>query len=78
MDQKLDDSDTTKRDTIHKIGELDNNLSNEYGLSEANEAFIMADFQALQDATEKGKNATRQLECNLRLPFPLLRLADQQ
>ena len=57
-DQKLDDSDTTKRDTIHKIGELDNNLSNEYGLSEANEAFIMADFQALQDATGKGKNAT--------------------
>ncbi|MEH7773964.1 T7SS effector LXG polymorphic toxin [Bacillus velezensis] len=58
VDQKLDDSDTTKRDTIHKIGELDNNLSNEYGLSEANEAFIMADFQALQDATGKGKNAT--------------------
>ncbi|AOC91134.1 Putative ribonuclease YeeF [Bacillus amyloliquefaciens] len=58
VDQKLDDSDTTKRETIQKIGELDNNLSNEYGLSEANEAFIMADFQALQDATGKGKNAT--------------------
>lgn len=57
-DQKLDDSDTTKRETIQKIGELDNNLSNEYALTETNEAFIMADFQALQDATEKGKNAT--------------------
>ncbi|QOH64913.1 hypothetical protein DKG78_01335 [Bacillus amyloliquefaciens] len=57
-DQKLDDSDTTKRETIKKIGELDNNLSNEYALTEANEAFIMADFQALQDATGKGKNAT--------------------
>ncbi|MEC1940089.1 ribonuclease YeeF family protein [Bacillus velezensis] len=57
-DQKLDDSDTTKRETIQKIGELDNNLSNEYALTEANEAFIMADFQALQDATGKGKNAT--------------------
>ncbi|WP_439391991.1 ribonuclease YeeF family protein [Bacillus velezensis] len=57
-DQKLDDSDKTKRETIQKIGELDNNLSNEYGLSEANEAFIIADFQALQDATGKGKNAT--------------------
>lgn len=57
-DQKLDDSDTTKRETIQKIGELDNNLSNEYALTEANEAFIIADFQALQDATGKGKNAT--------------------
>ncbi|MFU1714176.1 ribonuclease YeeF family protein [Bacillus amyloliquefaciens] len=57
-DQKLDDSDTTRRETIQKIGELDNNLSNEYALTEANEAFIMADFQALQDATGKGKNAT--------------------
>ncbi|WP_332286690.1 ribonuclease YeeF family protein [Bacillus velezensis] len=57
-DQKLDDSDTTKRETIKKIGELDNNLSNEYALTEANEEFIMADFQALQDATGKGKNAT--------------------
>ena len=42
-----------------KIGELDNNLSNEYGLSEANEAFIMADFQALQDATGKAKTPPR-------------------
>ena len=57
-DQKLDDSDTTRREAIQKIGELDNNLSNEYALTEANEAFIMADFQALQDATGKGKNAT--------------------
>ena len=57
-DQKLDDSDTTRRETIKKIGELDNNLSNEYALTEANEAFIMADFQALQDATGKGKSAT--------------------
>lgn len=57
-DQKLVDSDTTRRETIQKIGELDNNLSNEYALTEANEAFIMADFQALQDATGKGKNAT--------------------
>ncbi|RUS07852.1 ribonuclease YeeF family protein [Bacillus velezensis] len=57
-DKKLDDSDTTRRETIQKIGELDNNLSNEYALTEANEAFIMADFQALQDATGKGKNAT--------------------
>ncbi|MBY8914952.1 hypothetical protein KY305_19790, partial [Bacillus sp. YC2] len=32
-DQKLDDSDTTKRETIQKIGELDNNLSNEYALT---------------------------------------------
>ncbi|AYK64670.1 ribonuclease YeeF family protein [Bacillus subtilis] len=55
---ELSSAEKKRKNAVEKISEVDGNLTSEYALSEANEQMILADYQALMNATAKGKNAS--------------------
>ncbi|KIU05491.1 hypothetical protein SC09_contig4orf00294 [Bacillus subtilis] len=55
---ELSSAEKKRKNTVEKISEVDENLTSEYALSEANEQMIQADYQALINATAKGKSAS--------------------
>lgn len=55
---ELSSVEKERKNAVEKISEVDENLMSEYALSEANEQMIQADYQALINATAKGKSAS--------------------
>ncbi|MEC1586146.1 T7SS effector LXG polymorphic toxin [Bacillus spizizenii] len=55
---ELSSAEKERKNAVEKISEVDENLTSEYALSEANEQMIQADYQALINATAKGKSAS--------------------
>ncbi|QYM61164.1 ribonuclease YeeF family protein [Bacillus subtilis] len=55
---ELSSAEKKRKNTVEKISEVDEDLTSEYALSEANEQMIQADYQALINATAKGKSAS--------------------
>lgn len=55
---ELSSAEKKRKEAIERMDEVDENLTSEYGLSEANEQMIQADYQALMNATAKGKSVS--------------------
>ncbi|MCO4849995.1 ribonuclease YeeF family protein [Bacillus vallismortis] len=55
---ELSSAEKKRKNAVEKISEVDENLTSEYALSEANEQMIQADYQALISATATGKSAS--------------------
>lgn len=55
---ELSSAEKKRKNAVEKISEADGNLTSEFALSEANEQMIQADYQALMNATAKGKSAS--------------------